>query len=156
MKILPPILLFAALTSLIGLSFSNKASAAPPPTDKTKVRLHILPLECVLEKINNGINNIHSLTPADCKKKIKSIPRSPFDEPGGGVFVTPLSPNGDTFNTENPPEISVEDNGLNISPSILIKNLFTGGITAIFQTIVGIIVLFFIGYAFIRRFFDFL
>jgi hypothetical protein len=155
MKLLPltPLL---AIICLVGIVFSGSVSAAPT----SKARLHILPLKCVLEKINNGITDIHLLTPADCKKKIKNIQDLPLIEPGEDVLITPISSYAGPLKTEgvqqNPSEILIEDFGFNANTSISGKNLFIRGITLILLITTGILALISVSYVFITGLFKFL
>lgn len=156
MKFLLSLSLMLAVVCITG----GQTFAAPPPRDKTKVKLHILPLECVLEKINNGITDIHSLKPADCKKRIDSVSPPPFTD-SGDISIIPLpyyaGQNAEDSDSASS-DISIKDLRLdaNEQASVPERNLFIRAISMVLQTMAGILVFFFIGYVVLKNFFELL
>ncbi len=159
MKSLLSTSLLAVTICLIGLAYNSEAYAASQ--DETKLKIYVVPLKCVLEKINDGINDISSLKPADCKKKIQSISPPPFIEPDGGIIASPLSDYPGAFSEAGlqekaPSELVIEDPDIKLGTEATVPKIFAKGTTLVLQVTTSIFIIFLIGYIFIRRLFGFL
>lgn len=151
--------LLAVAICLTGIASGGQVSAASQ--DKTKLKIYVVPLNCVLEKINDGINDISSLQPADCKKKIHSVSPPPFINPDGDITATPLpqyanglDPTGSGEETTS--ELVIENSDLKVGGGTTIFNIFANGVTLVIQAAIAIFVIFLVGYVLLRRLFGFM
>jgi hypothetical protein len=154
-RYLPVYLAGLIIVCILGISLSGNVSAAP--SINTKVRLHILTLECILENINNGVSQIQFLQPSDCKEKIKSVSPNPFIQPGN-LSAIPFPQNGSLIVDSSQPQSStsfkIEDLQIETGEGgavVTERNLIAKIIILLFQITGFILLPFFLTYAVVKR-----
>jgi hypothetical protein len=76
------------LVFILGCLFLSSPSAVGASTFDTKVRVRVVPLECIIEEINNGVTEEYFLGPSECEDLINPPIITPPDhvpaDTGGG------------------------------------------------------------------------
>lgn len=78
----------AGLTTV--LTMSTACQAAP----SNSLRVQILPLDCLFEVVNDGLNTVNYLTPAQCGQIVKSSPSDSGETPANIPFISSSSTPG--------------------------------------------------------------
>jgi hypothetical protein len=61
------------------------ASAASAASTATGASVRIVPLECIIEEVNNGVTETYFLGPMECENKLNPPVNVPGNEPGGSA-----------------------------------------------------------------------
>jgi len=128
--------LFAILLLPFGLIFTQKTYAS----SNDNLQLQILPLDCVFEIVNDGLNTVHYVTPEKCAQELPqqsnpSNPQPSQNYPIGSLFQSSSKP-GQTSTQSNPQKTlgefaSIKQSKTNNTGATIAKGLGVATILAV-------------------------